>query len=243
MTTKQAYYQATESLFETIRNTQDENITRAATLMADAVANDGCIHLFDTGHIIDMEILNRAGGFELMRRFKYDLAITGNARVRQERDKEKSMEGLALYALRKGDVMPGDVMVIGSVSGKTSNVVDLAVECKKMGVKTITISSHTYSSQLESEHSSKKRLFELGDVNIDNCAPWGDAMLDVEGLDSKFIPASGLAAAYIMWGINADLADALLVKNIKPGILRSVNHFPNRAYNIKLGEDYQKNNS
>lgn len=242
MTIKNQYYDAVETLFTKIRETQDTKIREAATLMADAVCNDGCIHLYDTGHIVDTEILNRAGGFELMKRFRYELTITGSARARTERNKDTSMEGLALYALRKGDVQPGDVMVIGSVSGKTVNVIDLALECKKMGVKIVTFSSFTYSSQLDSDHSSGKRLCEIGDVNIDNCAPWGDAMLDVEGLDSKFIPASGLSAAYTMWAVNADLAEILIERGVQPGILRSVNYAPNREYNIELGKEYQKNN-
>ncbi|MCL2421173.1 MAG: SIS domain-containing protein, partial [Defluviitaleaceae bacterium] len=46
------------------------NIEAAGQIMADSVANGGCIHLFDTGHLIDSELLNRAGGLVLMRRFR-----------------------------------------------------------------------------------------------------------------------------------------------------------------------------
>ena len=69
MNQKERYYKAADGLFAKIRATQDDKIEQAAAMMADCVANGGCIHLFDTGHIINSELLNRAGGFVLMRRF------------------------------------------------------------------------------------------------------------------------------------------------------------------------------
>lgn len=80
------------------------------------------------------------------------------------------MEGLAAYALRASGALPGDVMIIGSVSGKTMNVIDLAIEAKKFGLKIIALTSMAYSAQVKSEHSSGKRLFECADIVLDNCA-------------------------------------------------------------------------
>ena len=187
---KERFYGASAELFERIRNSQKSNIEAAGQMMADSVANGGCIHMFDTGHIIDSELLNRAGGLVLLRRFRYHNGVESSAKKRPMDGKNTSMEGLAEYALRSANILPGDVMVIGSVSGKTLNVIDLAVECKKMGVKTIGITSIEYSKTLESGHSCGKRLFELADVTIDNCAPFGDAMLEIESIEAPFIPAS-----------------------------------------------------
>lgn len=173
-----------------------------------------------------------------MRRFRYNLEITSSTRNRDvEND---SVEGLAKIALQKANIVKGDVMIIGSVSGKTVNVIDLADACREKGIKVIVVTSVTYSKQVESLHSSGKRLFELGDVVIDNCAPYGDAMMNIEGVESPFIPASGIAAAYIMWALNAELLEKLLALGIKPGILRSVNYEPNRIYNLELAEQYKK---
>jgi uncharacterized phosphosugar-binding protein len=237
---KEKFYGASEKLFETIRESQKKNIEAAGQMMAESVAAGGCIHLFDTGHIIDSELLNRAGGLVLMRRFRYHNGVESSAKKRSMEQKNTSMEGLAEYALRAANILPGDVMVIGSVSGKTLNVIDLAVECKKMGVKVIGITSIEYSKTLESGHSCKKRLFELADVAIDNCAPFGDAMLDIEGIEAPFIPASGIAAAYICWAVCAELVDRLIEKNIEPSILKSVNYPPNVEYNNKLYKRYDE---
>ena len=240
---KEKFYKCVEELQRQIRETQDEKIKEAAQCIFDSVMNDGCVHLFDTGHIIDSELINRAGGFELMRRFRYNMNVESSARSRLERTKKEkntSLEGLAELALRQGEVLPNDVMIIGSVSGRSVNVIDLALACKKMGVKVIAMTSVAYSSKVESKHSSKKRLFEIADIVLDNCAPYGDGMMEIKGLDATFIPASGLSAAYIMWAINADLAELFIENNITPSILKSVNYDPNIEYNQELAQKYQE---
>ena len=241
---KERFYDASAELFGRIRDSQKSNIEAAGQLMADSVAGGGCIHLFDTGHIIDSELLNRAGGLVLMRRFKYHNGVESSGWKRAHLDamknKNASIEGLAAFALRSANILSGDIMVIGSVSGKTLNVIDLAVECKNMGVKIIGVTSIEYSKTLESGHSCKKRLFELADVTIDNCAPFGDAMLELDGVEAPFIPASGLAAAYIGWAVCAELVEKLREKNITPSILKSVNYPPNVEYNNKLYKRYDE---
>jgi len=237
---KERFYDASADLFGRIRESQKANIEAAGQIMADSVANGGCIHLFDTGHLIDSELLNRAGGLVLMRRFRYHNGVESSGWKRSMKDKNTSMEGLAAYALRSANILPGDVMVIGSVSGKTLNVIDLALECKNFGVKVIGVTSVEYSKTLESGHSCGKRLFELADVTIDNCAPFGDAMLSIDGVEAPFIPASGLAAAYICWSLCAELVEKLMDKNITPSILKSVNYPPNVEYNNKLYKRYDE---
>ena len=237
---KEKFYQATNELFQKVRETQDCAIKQAAQIVADAVEKGANIHLFDTGHIIDSEIINRAGGFVLLKKFKYGITVESPTRIRNDMEKDKSLAGLAALALKAGNVYPGDVMFIGSVSGKSENVIDLALACQEYGVTTIGISSHEYSSQLESLHPSNKRLYEIVDLAIDNCAPHGDGMLSVEGIEKSFIPASGLAAAYIMWAMNAVLLELLLEKGITPGIYGSINYPGNREYNEKLEKTYQE---
>ena len=234
------FYSAIDDLYKNIRETQADAISAAAQLIADSVASGGCVYIYDTGHLINSELINRAGGPVFLRRFGYSLSVDSSARSRDRGAVDASQEGLAAWALRCSSALPGDVLVIGSVSGKTMNVVDLAVEARRFGCKVITLSSHAYSSQLKSQHSSGKRLFELGDVNLDNCAPFGDAMLEVEGIEAKLAPASGMAAAYIMWAVTVGATELLLERGITPSILKSINFPPNVEYNNSLYSRYEK---
>lgn len=236
------YYSAVEELQRTIRETQGGVMSEAAAACSKAIAAGHTIHLFDTGHIIDSEIKNRAGGFNFIRSFKYNLVVDSIARIQKdlEADKERSMEGLAKFGLRAGNVYPGDVLFIGSVSGTSINVVDLAIEARKMGVIVIALTSVVYSKQLDPKHSSGHKLYEINDILIDNCAPFGDAMLPIDGIEKPFIPASGLSAAYIMWSVMAELMENLLALGLKPGILGSVNYPENVQFNIDLEKLYQE---
>jgi len=232
------YFQKTEELFSTIRATQSEAIKAAARVIADSVLGGGCVHVFDTGHLLNAELIGRAGGPVLMRAFKYGLVVEDAVRSRPGDLKNKSMEGLAAYALRASSVHSGDVLIIGSVSGKTVNVIDLALEARAMGVKVIAMTSVTYSSRIKSDHASGKRLMELNDILLDNCAPFGDAMMEVEGLEAPMCPASGLAAAYIMWAVMAQLAEELLKDGQWLSVYKSVNYPGNAEYNEILKERY-----
>jgi uncharacterized phosphosugar-binding protein len=226
------YWQEIAGLYDKVKTTQRENIIRAGQIIADAVDNGACVHIHDTGHIIDSELIYRGGGLILYKKFKYNLVVDNPVRKRDRSDINTSMEGLASYALKASGARPGDVFIIGSVSGRTFSAVDLAYEAKKLGMKIIVITSMTYATSVDSPHSSGQKLYEMADVVIDNCAPAAEAMMEVEGLEPRMCAASGLAAAFIMWSITTNVVEELMKRGKTPGVLKSAN-FPG-------GNDYNK---
>ncbi|NLO83347.1 MAG: sugar isomerase domain-containing protein [Clostridiales bacterium] len=233
------YFEKVQELMETVMKTQREKITNASSLIYDALKNGGAVHVYDTGHIINSELIHRAGGLALLKPLRFVFNVDNPVRQRDNIDKPKpKQEGFAKYVLTRSNVAAGDVLIIGSVSGKSAVVIDLALSAKEMGVKVIVLTSVTYSSSIKSEHSSGKRLFEVGDIVIDNCAPVGDAMLSVEGLDVNICPASGLSAAFIMWALTADLIEKMLKDGIVPSVYKSVNLPDGPEYNKGVNEAY-----
>ena len=226
------YWEHVDELYGRVRATQKENMVAAGKLIAEAVANGACVHIHDSGHIIDSELIYRGGGLILYKKLKYSLIVENPVRKRDRSDMDANMEGLAAYALKSSGVRPGDVIVLGTVSGRTFSVVDLAFEAKKLGVKLVLITSMTYASTVDAVHSSGKKLYEIADVTLDNCAPAAEAMMEVEGLESRLCAASGLSAAFIMWSITTVVVEELLARGVMPGVLRSAN-FPG-------GNDYNK---
>ncbi|WP_193726528.1 sugar isomerase domain-containing protein [Paenibacillus guangzhouensis] len=232
------YFEAIETLQARVRSTQRKAIVQAATVIAEASAVGQAVHLYDTGHIVDHELIRRAGGLLLMKPLRATLHVDNPVRKRDLYGKERSMEGLGEYFLRASNVMPGDVLIMGSVSGKSVEAVDIALAAKEMGVKLIVLTSLTYSSQVKSMHSSQKRLFEIGDIVLDNGAPLGDALLEVEGLGTGICPASGLSAAYIMWAVTAETIDQLMAKGLTPSVYKSYNYADGWAYNDEQEKAY-----
>lgn len=234
------YFSTVDELLAKVRTTQRDAIIQAGKLIAEAVAGGACVHIHDTGHIIDSELIFRGGGLILYKRFKYKLDVENPVRKRDRSGLDTSMAGLASYALKASGAMPGDVMILGSVSGRNLPVVDLALEAKKMGLKTIVITSMTYTTQVKSDHPSGKRLFELGDIVLDNCAPAAEAMIEVEGLEPRFAAASGLSAAYIMWSITAVVIEELMARGITPGVLKSANFPGGNEFNAEVIKTYEE---
>ncbi len=224
------YYETFNNLIEQVKSTQRENCIKAGEIVAKAAANGNAIHVFDSGHIINAELIERGGGLLMYKAFKYKLEVTSLVRERDRTEIDTQMDGLANYALRASGALPGDVMFIGSVSGKTVDVVDLAIEAKKFGLTVICLTSVEYSKGVESYHKSGKRLFECADLVIDNCAPIGEGLLEVEGLPAKLCAASGLAAAFIMWSVTTVAVEKLLEMGITPSVYKS--------YNLPGGEDH-----
>lgn len=225
------YWETINELHDKVKSTQRENIEKAGKLIAQAVDQGACVHICDSGHIIDSELIYRGGGLILYKKFKYNLVVENPVRMRDRSDLDTSMEGLAAYALKASGARPGDVMILGSVSGRTFSVVDLAYEAKKMGLKTIVVTSMSYATQVDSPHSSGKKLYELADVVLDNCAPAAEALMEVEGLEPRLCAASGLSAAFIMWSVTAVVVEELMKLGKVPGVLKSANFPGGNEYN------------
>ncbi len=232
------YHERINQQIRKVEQTQKEACMQAGEAIANCVQKGGAVHVFDTGHIIDSELIYRGGGLLLLKQFKYNLVVDNPVRVRDRSAIPQDMTGLAAYAIRKSGALPGDVMILGSVSGKNENVVDLAIEAKKFGMTVVAVTSVEYSSAVESKHSSGKRLFECADIVLDNCTPAAEAMMEIEGLNVRFAAASGLSAAVLMWSVCAHAVDKLLEMGIVPSILKSENFEDGVEFNMHMKEIY-----
>ena len=167
-----------------------------------------------------------------------DVEKNGRKRDRSEIDQETW--GMAEYALKQSDMKEGDILMVSSVSGRTKHVNDLAYEAKKMGIKVIAFTSMEYTMSVESVHPSGKRLYEMVDLAMDNCAPAAEAMIEVPGIEARFAAASGLACDILLWSMTAVAIEKLQEKGITPGIYKSINFPGGPEYNKKLEENYEK---
>jgi len=240
MTLLDRYHERINEQIKKVEESQYDNIVSVGNAIADCVAKGGAVHVFDTGHIIDSELIERGGGVYFLKRLRYNLDVFNDVRTRDRSGVDQDMTGLAAFALKKSGALPGDIIIIGSVSGKNFDVVDLAIEAKKFGLTVVAMTSLEYSKQVESKHSSGKRLFECSDYVLDNCAPAAEGMMKIEGIDAPFAAASGISAALIMWSVVAQSVDALMQKGITPSIYKSYNFADGWEYNAVQKEIYEK---
>ena len=214
--------------FDQLEQEQLGKIDLAAELVVESLLNGGAWHVHDTGHIIDRELINRGGGLMCIKPFSWAFTVTDDVpacrkgRPAADADYQVALETVRL-AVRASNVRAGDVMVIGSVSGRSLPTVELAIECRRIGCKVIAISSKNYSSQVESRHPSGKRLYECADLFIDNLAPLGDGHMQIDGCDVPVFPVSGINAAAIMWMMAAQVIEKMQAQGKMPQICKSAN--------------------
>ncbi|MDR0396545.1 MAG: sugar isomerase domain-containing protein [Oscillospiraceae bacterium] len=232
MTLLNRYQDAVHNLFKKIEDTQRGAIIQAGNLVADTIASGGAAFLSSICHRIEYDLLYRGGGPIFYKRLDYKLDVDNPARDRDRSGVDTSAEGLGMYALKASKALPGDLIMLSSVSGRTPKVVDLAWEAKKFGMKVIAFTSMEYARAVEPVHSSGKKFYEMADIVLDNCAPAAEAMLEIDGIEARFAAASGIASDYILWSLTSVAVESLMAKGIAPGILKSAN-FPG-------GNDYNK---
>jgi len=212
-----------------IRDNQQEQISQAAEICADTIANDGLVFSFGTGHgsFAALEMFPRTGtiaGFRPIVELPIALMhhIFGDMGTWQYRFLHK-VEGYGKAILRAHRLDSRDTMVLFSHSGMNAVILDIAIECKERGMKVIGVSSLPHSTAVQSRHSSGKRLFEVADVTIDTNVPLADASLEVEGLYAKLGPTSTPLAVAIAHAIVARTAEILIARGYQPKVMINPN--------------------
>ena len=239
-----AYLSKVREILAHLEETQGAPISAAADVIIEALRHGGVVHCAEIGHGIQMDFINRAGGLCVVQPFTWSIAVHQpvpecRRRALAAENADRDLAQIRL-AVSHSDLRAGDVMLLGSVSGRNRGPVELALACRARGVKVIGFTSLTYTAGVESLHPSGKRLFEVVDVAVDNGAPYGDAGVDVPGYDVKLIPLSGLGMLVSGWLIWEQVLIRMAAAGNAPSILISHNREDGPAFNEKSRAQYNQ---
>jgi uncharacterized phosphosugar-binding protein len=171
------YIDQIHQLLDRIRIEQAAAIEMAGAMVAETLQKSGIIHTFGTGHshMIAEEAFFRAGGLVPVNAILDGrIAFLDGALESTRAERE---EGYAKSLIERERITAGDTAIVISNSGRNTVPIDMALEMKERGVRTIAITNLRQSAAAVSRHSSGKRLFEIVDLAIDTCVAAGDAML------------------------------------------------------------------
>ena len=204
-----------------IENTQQENITKAATLMADCIEKGHWVHTFGCGHatIPIQEMYPRIGGFvgfhpicELP--LTFFTQIVGDLGVHQFVFLER-VEGYGVQIMKGYNFDKDDVMWIFSHTGINNVNIDIALEAKKRGMKVIAYGAAAQAKGKKTRHSSGKTIFEIADLVVDSCAPAGDATVHLKNNQDPVGPVSTIAFITCVWMTVCTVAEILDSRGVK----------------------------
>jgi uncharacterized phosphosugar-binding protein len=194
---------------------QSAAVEAASRLCAEAIGAGGLVHCFGTGHsrIPVEELFPRYGsypGFNPM----VELSMTFHTQVVGANGQRQAMfiermEGLAERILANYDLAPPDAMLVCSARGRTAVPLEIAAGARERGLSVIAVTS------------AGSPLAERSDVVLELCTPEGDALVELDGLQTPIGPGSTIAAVALVNAVKVRTAELLLERDALPPVLTS----------------------
>lgn len=219
---------------------QQHTLRTAAEWIADALEADGVLYVFGASHagIITEELTYRAGGLVPVSPI-FVPGLTCDVRPLPLTSALERLDGYALAAVKHIPISAADVALIHSVSGRNAAPVEVALYAKQQGAKVIALTSLQYSQSVSPRSQTGYRLFEVADLVIDNGAPPGDAIVELEGFPQPVAPVSTVLGAALVNAVVAEACAILLERGVVPPVFMSANLDGGDAHNNALMERYK----
>ncbi len=238
MGTVERYFDFTMQKLNEVCEHEIDNIKKAAKLIANSCKKGGRFYVFGSGHshMIAEEIYLRAGGFALVRAIlppELMLHEMPNKSTYLERIEGYSKAMIELY-----EVDSNDSILVISNSGRNAVPVEMCTAAKEKGAAVIAMTSMKHSTQCTSRHSSNKKMYEVADVTIDNCAEKGDAAFQIDGIDTGVGPTSDATGIVIAQALVCEVLDLLVKDGVKPPVFKSSNVDGGDIHNNELFKKY-----
>jgi uncharacterized phosphosugar-binding protein len=210
-----AWLDAARGVLDRLAETQADAMEQASQWCAEAIAADGLVHLFGTGHsrIPVEEMFPRYGSYPGFNPI-VELSMTFHTQVvgangqRQAMAIER-MPGLAGVILSNFHFGPKDVMIVFSAGGATAVPVEMARGARARGLRVVAVTSLAQSMTGEPDPVTGVRLADEADLVIDLCTPHADALIDIDGVDTPVGPGSTIAAVAVVNSIKVRTAQLL----------------------------------
>ena len=119
---------------------------------------------------------------------------------------------------------PEDCLLAISTSGCNAVTIDVAVEAKRRGMFVVALTSLSHADASTSKHESGKKLFEVADLVLDQCAPAGDSAVWVDHLETPVSPISSVSGCTVINLVKADVARRLTEAGQPPFVLTAACH-------------------
>jgi uncharacterized phosphosugar-binding protein len=125
------------------------------------------------------------------------------------------------------DLKKDDLLIIFHNIGINAATIDAALEANERGVRIIAVSSSCWQNEMPPEHfirhPSRKNLFDIADVCIDDYNPVGDAIVNVPGFATPIAPVSNLVDFAIAHLLEIETVRICVERGITPPVWNSAN--------------------
>lgn len=237
------YLNKVVELFTAIEAENKDAIDRASDILVEAIEGDKLIHVIGPGGHSNLgaeEMFYRAGGLVPVNPILDPGTALFCGAFRSTVIERTPGYGKAV--LDSYGVGGDEPIIIINAYGINSMCIDVALEAKKRGMKTIGITSRSYADTVGKDHPARhpsgKNLYEIVDVFVDSHLPLGDAVVEFENFGERVAPTSTLVNSFTINLLVIETVRKLLEKGINPPIWRSANMPGGDEVNKKYFEKY-----
>lgn len=218
------YLAASRRVFDTVA-AQQSQIQQAADWFAESILANRLVHLFGAGHsrILVEEMWPRYGSFPGFNPI-VELSLTFHNLVTGANGQRQAMfletqTGLAERILRNFDLNEQDSALVVSSSGCNTVPIEIAQIFQSHKMKVVAIVSRAHCEASRSKHPAGLKLTDCADLTLDTGAPAGDAMVDIDGLDTPVAPGSTVGGCLLVNCLKAEVAQRLTAAGHPPRVL------------------------
>ena len=221
------------TLLDELYDSQCDKIEEAAQAFKECIEQGGVLHVFGSGHSVGLgiDIKDRIGSLVPIHIMAMaDFVTSGQVPAEvfmNPKDIFERKPGVAKMLYDLYDIKPQDIFMVISNSGINGIVIDIASLAKANGHKIIIVTSMKHTLVEEPRHPSGKKLYEFGDIVIDNCGPHGDALIQTPTI-AKVCSVSSICNNCVAQSLAARTIELLIEdKVVLPVLTGDVEHDDN----------------
>ncbi len=222
------YRQKITALLREIEEEEEASVTAAANVLLRQIQADRLIHVYGAGgHSVigTEEFFWRAGGLcHVSPLFEPSLLLSGGG---YKSTLLERVPGIGDKIVASRDLGPDDVLVITSIYGMNAATIDAALEAKRRNCMVVAITSRQHAARTPADfvarHPSKKNLFEIADITIDNHVPHGDLLLRLPGFDQPLAASSSILVSFVVNWLVLETVQLCLDRGVAPKVWLSGN--------------------
>jgi uncharacterized phosphosugar-binding protein len=136
----------------------------------------------------------------------------------------------------------GDAILVFHSYGFNPPTIDCALEAKRRGAAVIGVSSsdwrEKYPPDAAVRHRSGKHLFDIADICVDDMVPFGDTVIEVEGLDRPVSGISSIVDFYVAHRLEMECVKECVKRGVEPPVWMSANIPGGDEHNAALRARY-----